>query len=159
MPQFFRGSRWCFRGSHKRTARGLGGSSRRGMAAMAISSAAASAQAVLTGHTSGAGDKTSPTAHCLLRPLRIFEGLRAADRSNPNGLAAFFPVAAAKRGGHGGALCARAVVSSPATRGVDVQFETQVFKKERITLAGRDEVGTNETFVSCMYATAVSPKY
>jgi ketol-acid reductoisomerase len=31
-------------------------------------------------------------------------------------------------------------VAAPAVRGADVEFQTEVFKKEKITPAGRDEV-------------------
>ena len=41
--------------------------------------------------------------------------------------------------GCGGALAASMVVA-PAVRGTDVEFQTEVFKKEKITPAGRDEV-------------------
>ena len=40
----------------------------------------------------------------------------------------------------GSAKTSMAVTTTQTKRGVDVQFESKVFKKEKITLAGRDEV-------------------
>jgi ketol-acid reductoisomerase len=39
----------------------------------------------------------------------------------------------------GGAMAAQ-MVAAPATRGADVEFNTDVFRKDKIILAGRDEV-------------------
>lgn len=44
-----------------------------------------------------------------------------------------------------GALAA-SMVAAPAVRGADVEFQTEIFNKEKITLAGRDEVN----FANCM---------
>ena len=40
----------------------------------------------------------------------------------------------------GSAKTSMAVTTTQTKRGVDVQFDSKVFKKEKITLAGRDEV-------------------
>jgi hypothetical protein len=37
---------------------------------------------------------------------------------------------------------AATMVAAPAVRGADVEFQTETFKKEKITLAGRDEVSS-----------------
>lgn len=47
---------------------------------------------------------------------------------------------AGRRSGRAGAMVA-SMVAAPAVRGTDVEFHTETFTKEKITPAGRDEVG------------------
>lgn len=80
--------------------------------------------------------------------LRSFEGLKESQKGvfveKKKTISLKDAVAAVplKRAGGGGALCAHMVaVPATATRGADIEFSSDVFKKEKVSLAGRDEVG------------------
>jgi ketol-acid reductoisomerase len=103
------------------------------MAAMTLSHCAASAS------TAAVAQQRSSEAMMTGSTVASFSGLRSVafapklERSLRDAVAT---VPAARRGG--GALAA-SMVASPTVRGANVEFHTEVFKKENITPAGRDE--------------------
>jgi len=92
--------------------------------------------------------RSDASENCNKLRLRAFEGLQESQKGvfvekkktmSLNNAVAAVPL---KRAGGGGALCAHMVaVPATATRGADIEFSSDVFKKEKVGLAGRDEVG------------------
>jgi len=74
--------------------------------------------------------------------MGTFAGLRSVafapklEKSLRDAVAA---VPVSRSGGRAGVLGA-SMVAAPVVRGADVEFQTEIFNKEKITLAGRDEV-------------------
>lgn len=103
------------------------------MAAATLSHCAAAAAAATSTHrsTEMAGAKVASFAG-----LRSVAFAPKLERSLRDAVAA---VPASRRGGRAGALVA-SMVAAPAVRGADVEFQTEIFNKEKITPAGRDEV-------------------
>lgn len=104
------------------------------MAAVTLSRsvAAASTAAVVPRSSDMAGSAAAAR-------MASFSGLRSVafapklEKSLKDAVAA---VAGKRRGG----AMAASMVATPAVRGTDVEFSTEIFKKEKITPAGRDEV-------------------
>lgn len=71
--------------------------------------------------------------------LCSFGGLRPLPSSTKLEKSLRDAVTAVPSSRRGGAMAAQ-MVAAPATRGADVEFTTDVFTKEKITPAGRDEV-------------------
>ncbi|KAH9556190.1 hypothetical protein CY35_07G013100 [Sphagnum magellanicum] len=113
------------------------------MAAMALSRSAALAPCASPASRQQQGVQRSDASECQKLRLRSFEGLKSQgvflDKTRSLKDTVLSAVSR-RRGGGGGALCAHMVaVPATSTRGADIEFNTDVFKKEKITLAGRDE--------------------
>jgi ketol-acid reductoisomerase len=136
------------------------------MAAMALSRSAALAPCASPASRQQQGVQRSDASECQKLRLRSFEGLKSQGvfldktRSLKDTVLA---TVSRRRGGGGGALCAHMVaVPATSTRGADIEFNTDVFKKEKVTLAGRDEVGRAwlAAFFLCMlFFLAVSRRF
>ncbi|KAG0601673.1 hypothetical protein M758_11G130800 [Ceratodon purpureus] len=104
------------------------------MAAVTLSHCAAAASTAVAQRSSemvgSAGAKVASFAG-----LRSVAFMPKLERSLRDAVAA---VPASRRSGRGGAMAA-SMVASPAVRGTDVEFQTEIFKKEKITPAGREE--------------------
>ncbi|KAG0557490.1 hypothetical protein KC19_11G134700 [Ceratodon purpureus] len=104
------------------------------MAAVTLSHCAAAASTAVAQRSSemvgSAGAKVASFAG-----LRSVAFMPKLERSLRDAVAA---VPASRRSGRGGAMVA-SMVASPAVRGTDVEFQTEIFKKEKITPAGREE--------------------
>jgi ketol-acid reductoisomerase len=104
------------------------------MAAVTLSHCAAAASTAVA-------QRSSEMVGIAGAKVASFAGLRSVafapklERSLREAVAA---VPSSRRSGRGGAMVA-SMVASPAVRGADVEFQTEVFKKEKITPAGRDE--------------------
>lgn len=86
--------------------------------------------------------RSAPLAHCSTEvvasaKIASFSGLRSVAFAPKLEKSLRAAVPAGRR--NGGAMVA-SMVASPAVRGADVEFQTEIFSKEKITLAGRDEV-------------------
>ncbi|KAJ7541318.1 hypothetical protein O6H91_10G054300 [Diphasiastrum complanatum] len=118
------------------------------MAAFTLSYAAAAAPSFQITSQRVTSDLTTSPFSCARssssKGLCRFEGLRAhsavaACRDLGGSVVrdvAGVPISSSGR--HGGPLCVR-MVAAPVKRGVDVEFDTKVFKKEKITLDRQDE--------------------
>jgi hypothetical protein len=108
------------------------------MAAVTLSYCAAASTAAAVAHR-GSGE----TVGSVGVKVASFAGLRSVafgakvERSLRDAVAAV----PSRSSGRGGAVAAT-MVAAPAVRGADVEFQTETFKKEKITLAGRDEVSS-----------------
>ncbi|KAL2653852.1 hypothetical protein R1flu_021980 [Riccia fluitans] len=107
------------------------------MAAASCTAALSSSLAALQSRDARAASSSNGAAQ---QQMRSFEGLHRhqlhATKTAEKCRRAAVPIT--RSGRRGGALCTQAV-AMPATRGTEVQFESKVFKKEKITLAGGDE--------------------
>ncbi|BBM98371.1 ketol-acid reductoisomerase [Marchantia polymorpha subsp. ruderalis] len=106
------------------------------MAAASCTAALSSSCVVLHSKDAGAVSRNG----AMQQQIRSFDGLHRHQlliaKTAEKCLRAAVP--AARNGRKGGAMCTQAV-AMPATRGTEVVFESKVFKKEKITLAGGDE--------------------
>ena len=105
------------------------------MAAVTLSHCAAAA-------STAAAQRSTEVVGSAGARMSSFAGLRSVglapklERSLREAVAA---VPASRRSARGGAMVA-SMVAAPAVRGTDVEFQTEVFKKEKITPGGREEV-------------------
>lgn len=108
------------------------------MAAVTLSHCAGAAAAATVAH------RSTEMGGSVGAKMGSFAGLRSVAFAPKLGKSLREAVAASRRGGRAGALVA-SMVAAPAVRGADVEFQTEVFNKEKITPAGRDEVSSITT--------------